>query len=47
MLEIIITITIAAAAVYILANNFKKKKNGGCNCGSCSSKCPIYEKKDS
>ncbi len=49
MIEVIITLVIVAAAAYILIKNLKGKKSGGCNCGSCSSKCPIYKdkKKDS
>lgn len=44
MVEIIITIGIAALAVYIFAKNIKKKsKSGGCDCGSCSAHCPEYK----
>lgn len=44
-MEIVITLVIVASATYILLKNLKSKKNGGCNCGSCSSKCPIYKEK--
>lgn len=49
MLEIIITLGIVVATIYILYNNFKKKKNSTCNCSGCSSQCPMYKdkKKDS
>ena len=46
MIEIIITIGIVGAAIYILINNFKKKKNSGCNCSGCSSKCSMYKEKN-
>lgn len=42
-MEIFITVIIVAAAVFILYKNIKNKKNGGCNCGSCSSHCPQYK----
>lgn len=49
MIEIVVTLIIVGAAAYILYNNFKKKKNGSCNCSGCSSQCPLYKdkKKDS
>jgi NAD-dependent dihydropyrimidine dehydrogenase PreA subunit len=40
-MEILITIVIAVLAAYILFKNLKKKSKG-CNCGSCTSKCPNY-----
>ncbi|MBE6044404.1 MULTISPECIES: FeoB-associated Cys-rich membrane protein [Clostridium] len=47
MLEIIITAAIAGFAIYILVKNVKKKASGeGCNCGSCSSHCPVYKDKE-
>lgn len=43
-MEIIITILIVLAAVFIFVGNLKKKaKSGGCDCGSCSSHCPSYK----
>ncbi|MDU1412517.1 MAG: FeoB-associated Cys-rich membrane protein [Clostridium sp.] len=44
-MEIIITLGIIVLAIIILTNTIKKKKSGGCNCGSCSSKCPMYKEK--
>lgn len=40
-MEILITIIIAILAIFILFKNLKKKSKG-CNCGSCTSKCPNY-----
>lgn len=42
-MELVIGIGIVALAAYILVKNIKNKKKGGCNCGSCSSKCPMYK----
>lgn len=44
-MEIIITIVIFAAALFILARSVKKTAQGDCACGSCDSRCPIYDKK--
>lgn len=47
-MEILITVLIAAFAVFILVRSAKKKiKGDGCECGSCSSHCPMYEEKKS
>lgn len=47
-MEIFITVLIAFLAIFILARSTKKKiKGGGCDCGSCSSHCPVYEEKKS
>lgn len=43
-MEVLITLLIAAAAVFIVAKNLKKSSKGECNCGSCSSSCPKYDK---
>lgn len=45
MLEKIIAGIIVIVAIYFLYKNFKKKSSGQCNCGSCSSHCPLYEDK--
>lgn len=45
MIEIFITIAIAAFAVVILVKSAKKKASGQCDCGSCSSQCPMYKNK--
>lgn len=41
MLEILITILIVILAAFLLFKNLKKKSKG-CNCGSCTSKCPNF-----
>jgi len=41
MLEILITILIVVLATFLLFKNLKKKSKG-CNCGSCTSKCPNF-----
>ena len=43
-LEILITIILVASAAFILFKNIKKKASGKCDCGSCSSRCPNYDK---
>ncbi|SKA74991.1 Virus attachment protein p12 family protein [Clostridium sp. USBA 49] len=43
-MEIIITILLLALAIFIFYKNFKKSTKGECNCGSCSSSCPMYNK---
>jgi hypothetical protein len=43
MIEIVITLGIASAAIYIFAKNLKKKSKPGCDCGSCSQHCPSYK----
>jgi heterodisulfide reductase subunit C len=43
MLEILITILIVVLAAFLLFKNLKKKSKG-CNCGSCTSKCPNFVK---
>jgi cytochrome bd-type quinol oxidase subunit 2 len=44
MLEISITIILAALAVYILYKNLKKQASGKCNCECCSNHCENYKK---
>ncbi len=45
-MEILITALIVAFALYILVKSAKKKLKGGdCECGSCSSHCPMYDDK--
>lgn len=46
MFEIFITILIAALSAFILVKSAKKKISGGCDCGSCSSHCPIYKEQE-
>jgi len=41
MFESIITILIVGLAIFILYKKFKNK-SGGCDCGSCTSKCPNF-----
>jgi uncharacterized membrane-anchored protein len=36
MIEVLITAVVIGFAVYIIFNNFKKKKNRSCGCGNCS-----------
>lgn len=45
MVEILITIAIVTFAVVILVKSAKKKASGQCDCGSCSSQCPMYKNK--
>ncbi|HHY77208.1 MAG TPA: FeoB-associated Cys-rich membrane protein [Clostridiales bacterium] len=42
-MEIIITIGIVALAAYIFYRSTKKRTKGECECGCCSSQCPVYE----
>lgn len=42
IMEITITIIIVACASFFLINSMKKKSQGKCDCGSCSSHCPKY-----
>lgn len=44
LIEILVTIILAAFAAHILYKNIKKKASGGCDCGSCSSHCAHYKK---
>lgn len=44
LIEIIVTLAIVFVAGYILFKSLKKKSIGGCECGSCSSHCPSYNK---
>ncbi len=44
MFEVIVTILIVIAAVFIIYKNLKKKSKG-CNCACCTSKCPSYSSK--
>jgi hypothetical protein len=43
IVEVVITLGIATAAVYIFVKNIKKKSQAGCDCGSCSEHCPNYK----
>ncbi|MCY6355057.1 FeoB-associated Cys-rich membrane protein [Clostridium sp. ZS2-4] len=43
MFEIFITILIVALSAFILIRSAKKKISGKCDCGSCSSHCPMYK----
>ena len=43
-LEIIITLILVVSAGFMLYKNIKKKASGNCNCGSCSTHCPSYDK---
>lgn len=43
-MEIIITILLLGIAIFIFYKNLKKSTKGECNCGSCSSSCPMYNK---
>ncbi|HCJ56820.1 MAG TPA: FeoB-associated Cys-rich membrane protein [Clostridiaceae bacterium] len=44
-MEIVIAVSIVAAAVFIFYRSAKKKTSGNCDCGSCTSHCPLYEDK--
>lgn len=46
-MEILITLIIVAVAAYIIFRTVRKSSKGGCNCGSCSSSCPMNEEKES
>lgn len=41
--EIVIAALIGGCAIYIFYKNLKKKAQGKCDCGSCSSHCPNYK----
>lgn len=42
--EILITLILVAVSAFILYKNIKKKASGNCDCGSCSTHCPNYDK---
>ncbi|MDN5317932.1 MAG: hypothetical protein PWR08_2057 [Thermoanaerobacterium sp.] len=42
IIEVIVTVAMVAAAVFMLYKNLKKSTSGQCNCGSCSSSCPKF-----
>lgn len=44
-MEILVTLIIVALAAYIIFKTVRKSSKGGCNCGSCSDHCPMYEDK--
>ncbi|MFA7572953.1 MAG: FeoB-associated Cys-rich membrane protein [Lutispora sp.] len=44
-MEVIITIGIVLLAVFIFYRSAKKKTTGDCDCGSCTSHCPLYEER--
>lgn len=44
-MEFVIALIIACTAGFALYKNIKGNKSGGCNCGSCSSHCPVYDQK--
>jgi len=44
-MEIVITVGIVALAAYIFYRSTSKRTKGECECGSCSSHCPMYEEK--
>lgn len=43
LIEILITVAIVGAGGYILYKKVKNTAQGKCDCGSCSSHCPMYE----
>jgi len=45
-MEILIAALIAAAALFMLIRSAKRKSQGKCDCGSCSSHCPMYDKRE-
>jgi len=45
-MEIIITLAIVTSAIYLLYIHIKRKAEGKCDCGSCTSKCPKYDNKN-
>jgi len=45
IIEILVTALIVVIAARILYKSIKKKAAGQCECGSCSSHCPKYDKK--
>ncbi|MGG7057139.1 FeoB-associated Cys-rich membrane protein [Clostridium tertium] len=43
-MEILITLIIVALAAYIIFKSVRKSSKGsGCNCGKCSSSCPVQK----
>ncbi len=45
-MEILIATLLVMAAIFILYRSAKRKAQGKCECGSCSSHCPMYENKE-
>ncbi|AYE33315.1 FeoB-associated Cys-rich membrane protein [Clostridium septicum] len=45
-MEIVITVAIIGFSAYIIYKNVRKSSKGGCNCGNCSSHCPMYNDKN-
>lgn len=46
-MEIIITIAIGTFTAFIIYRTIRKSSKGSCNCGTCSTHCPLYNSKDS
>lgn len=44
-MEILIASLIGLGAIFILYRSAKRKAQGKCECGSCSSHCPMYDDK--
>ncbi len=44
IVEIIVTSAIVITAAGLLYRSVKKKANGECDCGSCSTHCPKHKK---
>ena len=42
-MEIIATLVILGLSLYIIVRKLQKTSKGDCNCGSCDTKCPIYD----
>ncbi|MCY6959307.1 FeoB-associated Cys-rich membrane protein [Clostridium brassicae] len=42
--EFIIASLLGIAALFIIIKNLKNSAQGKCNCGSCSSNCPMNNK---
>lgn len=45
-MEIIITLGIIFFTAFVVYRTFKKSSTGNCNCGTCSTNCPMYKDKD-
>jgi len=42
-MEIIATLGIVVLSLYIIVRKIQKTRKGDCNCGSCDTKCPMFD----
>lgn len=46
IMEILITTGIVIFTAFIIYRTINKSSKGNCNCGTCSTHCPIYKDND-